>query len=192
MTTSPAPLFLLRASAACVTTWLLAAPTALAAAGKGDDTPLNLDDAASGSPAEKAAQTGGGGGIARMVVGLALVLGVIYGLSWVLKQVKSSKEGEATGHGMQQVSSLPLGPGRSVHLLRVGDELLLVGSAEKGVTPLRRYGLEEAAASGLIAGGEDGDVIEGHAVATAVKKPAVAQLMTGNLVEAIRQRTVRR
>lgn len=191
MTTSPSSPFFLRAAAACVTTWLLAAPTALAASGTGDDTPLNLDDAPSGSPAEKAAETGGGGGIARMVVGLALVLGVIYGLSWVLKQIKSSKEGEATGHGMTQVSSLPLGPGRSVHLLRVGDELLLVGSAEKGVTPLRRYGLEEAAASGLIAGGEDdGDVIEGHAVATA-KKP-VAQLMTGNLVEAIRQRTVRR
>ncbi|HWT95100.1 MAG TPA: flagellar biosynthetic protein FliO [Solirubrobacteraceae bacterium] len=189
MTTSPS-LFFVRAGSACLTLLLVAAPTAFAAAASGDDTPLNLDDAPSGSPAEKAAETGGGGGIARMVVGLALVLGVIYGLSWVLKQVKSSKEGEATGHGMSQVSSLPLGPGRSVHLLRVGDELLLVGSAEKGVTPLRRYGLEEAAASGLIAGGEDGDVIEGHAVAT-VKKP-VAQLMTGNLVEAIRQRTVRR
>lgn len=187
MTTSPS-IFILRASAACLTTWLLAAPAAMAAAA-GDDTPLNLDDTKAGSPAEKAAETGGGGGIARMVVGLALVLGVIYGLSWVLKQIKSSKEGEATGHGMTQVSSLPLGPGRSVHLLRVGDELLLVGSAEKGVTPLRRYGLEEAVATGLLHADDDGDVIEGHT--TSAKKP-VAALAAGNLVEAIRQRTVRR
>lgn len=192
MKTSPTSL--IGAASACVTTWLLAAPAALAAA-SGEDTPLNLDDAPKGSPAEKAAETGGGGGIARMIVGLALVLGVIYGLAWVLKQIKSSKDAEATGTGMTQVSSLPLGPGRSVHLLRVGDELLLVGSAEKGVTPLRRYGLEEAVATGLITGGtdEDDDVIEGHTTSQRMGgRGSIPQLMTGNLVEAIRQRTVRR
>ena len=178
MQTSPS--VILRASAACLTSWLLAAPVAFAASG-GENTPLNLDDAQSGSPAEKAAETGGGGGIARMVVGLALVLGVIYGLSWVLKQIKSSKEGEATGHGMTQVSSLQLGPGRSVHLLRVGDELLLVGAAEKGVTPIRTYREQDARDAGLLG---DDDATFGP-VGTDPKS-------AGSLVEAVRRRTVRK
>ena len=186
------PIFSLGAAATGIATWLLTAPVAIAASGTGEDTKLNLDDTTSttGGTAEKAA-SGGSGGIARMIVGLALVLGVIYGLSWVVKQIKTSKEGEATGAGMTQVSSLPLGPGRSVHLLRVGDELLLVGSAEKGVTPLRRYGLEEAVATGLLhVGDDDGEIIEGHTSSS--KKPAVAAIAAGNLVEVIRQRTVRR
>ena len=183
------PTFKIGAASACVATWLLAAPAALAAAG--EDTKLNLDDttASGGSKAAENA-AGGGGGIARMVVGLAFVIAVIYGLSWVLKQIKSSKEESASGTGMAQVSSLPLGPGRSVHLLRVGDELLLVGSAEKGVTPLRRYGLEEAVATGLRHAGDDGDVIEGHT--TSQGRSGVAALAAGNLVEAFRKRTVRR
>ena len=39
-----------------------------------------------------------------------------------------------------------LAPNRALHLVRVGDELVLVGSAEHTVTPVRVYSAEESAA----------------------------------------------
>jgi flagellar protein FliO/FliZ len=139
------------AGAACA---ILTAPAALAATtttATGENTPLRLD------PAPAAEHSGGGGGIVRTIVGLAVVIGVILGLHWVLKQVKSSRESRSTGSGLQPVSTLALGPGRSVHLIRAGNELVLVGSGEHGVTPLRVYSEEEARALGLLVEPGDGD-----------------------------------
>ena len=59
---------------------LLLAPAAFAAGG--ESTPLNLGGAA--KTAQPSASPGGGG-MVRMIVGLAVGLGVIYGLHWVLK-----------------------------------------------------------------------------------------------------------
>jgi flagellar protein FliO/FliZ len=176
------PRHLLYAVAACLTTLVLASPALAASGVRQDRTPLDLSQA---DPAKQAATTGdGGGGIARMIVGLAVVIGVIYGLSWVLKQVRAAKEGQATGAGMAAVSSLPLGPNRSVHLVRVGTELVLLGVGEKGVTPIRTYGEDEARASGLI-----GDDDEPNAFGAANGRPAG---VAGNIVEQLRRRTVRK
>jgi flagellar protein FliO/FliZ len=139
----------LHAIAAGVACALLTAPAALAATSTtatGENTPLRLDPA----PAAQHA-SGGGGGIVRTIVGLAVVIGVIFGLHWVLKQVKSSRESRSTGGGLQPLSTLALGPGRSLHLVRAGNEVVLVGSAEQGVTPLRVYSEEEARTLGLLA-----------------------------------------
>jgi flagellar protein FliO/FliZ len=184
MTTSPVPFRY--AVSAFLTVLLLALPAAAAAATAEDDkTPLNLDT--SSKPAEAAASSGGGGGIVRMIVGLAVVIGVIYGLSWVMKQVKASKEGQASGSGLAPISSLPLGPNRSVHLVKVGNDLVLLGAAEHGVTPIRSYGEAEARAAGLIGDDEDTDAIAG----LQPPKPVAAKA-AGNVLEALRQRTVRR
>jgi len=146
----------LHAVVAAVTCALLTAPVAFAATTtttpKGEDTPLSLE------PAPAAEQTSSGGGIVRTIVGLAIVLGVIYGLHWVLKQVKSSRENASTGRGLQPLSTLALGPGRSLHLVRAGGEIVLVGSAEHGVTPLRTWSEDEARELGLLGDAEgDGD-----------------------------------
>ena len=178
---------ILRAASACLIALLLSAPVALAAAGDPpeDKTPLNLDTS---EPVSRAATDGtGGGGIARVIVGLAVVLGVIYGLSWVLKQVKNAKEGSSAGTGLASIASLPLGPNRSVHLVRVGHELVLLGAGEKGVTPIRRYDEEEARAAGLL--GDDDDT-DGPADGPKAKGTAVA--VAGNFVDLLRQRTVRK
>jgi flagellar protein FliO/FliZ len=168
------------AAAAYLTSLVLASPVAAATAAD-DRTPLpNLSDS---EPARQAATGGGGGGIARMIVGLAVVIGVIYGLSWVLRQVKASKEGQAQGAGLAAISSLPLGPNRSVHLVRAGTDFVLLGAAEKGVTPIRTYTEHEARAVGLI-GDED-------APALPAGKPAGAGAAF-NIVELLRKRTVRR
>src|ERR671939_234591 len=110
---------------------LLAAPPALAATATGENTPLNLPSAA---PQQTASS---GGGLVRTFVGLAIVLAVIYGLYWVLKQVKASREERASGSGLSSVATLPLGPNRSVHLVRSGRDYVLVGASENGVTPIR-------------------------------------------------------
>ena len=136
------------AGAACA---VLTAPAALAATSTtptGENTPLRLNPAPTAEHA-----SGGGGGIVRTIVGLAVVIGVIFGLHWVLKQIKSSRESHSTGGGLQPLSTLALGPGRSLHLVRAGNEVVLVGSAEHGVTPLRVYGEDEARALGLLAEG---------------------------------------
>jgi flagellar protein FliO/FliZ len=78
------------------------------------------------------------------------VIGVIYGLSWVLKQVKKSREDTASGDSLQPLATLPLGTNRSLHLVRAGEEVVLLGVGETGVTPIRTYGENEARALGLI------------------------------------------
>ena len=67
---------------------LLTAPVAFAA--DGEDTKLNLGRRRRTGRHERSANSGGS--IVRTIVGLAVVLGVIYGLHWVLKQVKASKD----------------------------------------------------------------------------------------------------
>ena len=124
---------------------LLLAPTALAA--DGERTPLNLS-----SPESSSAQAAGSssGSLVRTIVGLAIVLGVIYGLYWVLKQVKASREEQASGTGLQALATLPLGGNRSLQLVRAGQEVVLVGVADQSVTPIRTYGENEAQALGLL------------------------------------------
>src|SRR6185312_13637133 len=119
----------------------------------GESTPLNLRSGSTGSPA---AQTAGGGGLVRTIVGLAIVIGVIYGLYWVLKQVKASREATAEGSGLKTLATLPLGQNRAMHLVRAGDEVVLVGVGEHGVTPIRTYGEHEARALGLLAADDSG------------------------------------
>ncbi len=175
----------LAAAAACA---LLTAPAALAASttttpAGGENTPLDL-----GRPSE-AVQTGtGGGGIVRTIVGLAVVLGVIYGLHWVLKQVKGSRDTASSGAGLDTISSLQLGPGRSLHLVRAGSEIVLVGTGEHGVTPIRVYSEEEAQRLGLLDGarlpGADGPLDPMHA---APGSPATVR----DLVKTVQSWTVR-
>src|SRR5215213_8392798 len=117
---------------------LLASPPALAA-DRGEATPLNLPQVD-----RQAASSGSGGGLVRTFVGLAIVLAVIYGLYWVLKQVKASRETATAGHGLQSLASVPLAPNRSLHLVRAGHEIVLLGVSEHAVVPIRIYGEAEA------------------------------------------------
>ncbi len=86
----------------------------------------------------------------RTIVGLAIVLAVIFGLRWVMKQVKASREEKGNGGGLASMANLPLGSNRSLHVVRAGREVLVVGSGEHGVTPVRSYDEQEAQALGII------------------------------------------
>jgi flagellar protein FliO/FliZ len=127
----------------------------------GESTPLNLGP----SPTTAAhASSSGGPSIVRTIVGLLVVIAVIWGLTWILKQVKSGREVRAGGVGLESVATLPLGTNRSLHLVRAGEDYLLLGSAEHGLVPIHRYSEQEARAAGLLEderlaleGGEPGD-----------------------------------
>src|SRR3954452_1107834 len=119
--------------------------------GPNEKTPVNLGDA----PQQHAATGGSGGSFFRMLFGLIVVVGVIYAVYWILKQVKKGKEESASGRGLSTIATLPLGPGRSLHMVRAGAEVVIVGVGDHGVTPIRTYTEEEALEVGLI--GEDID-----------------------------------
>jgi flagellar protein FliO/FliZ len=115
----------------------------------GENTPLNL------SPSSAATHTTstGGASIVRTIVGLAIVIAVIWGLAWILRQVKAGREGGRDSDqaaGLASVATLTLGSGRSVHLVRAGSEYVLLGSAEHGLVPISRYTEQQARDAGLL------------------------------------------
>jgi flagellar protein FliO/FliZ len=111
----------------------------------GEATSLNLAPASTGSHASS-----GGASIVRTIVGLLIVIAVIWGLTWVLKQVKSGRETRSAGSGLASMATLALGSGRTLHLVRAGHDYLLVGSAEHGVAPIHRYTEQQARDAGLL------------------------------------------
>lgn len=162
--------------------WVLLAPaSALAAASTttpesplGERTPLELP-----ADAPQQLSTGGGSGsLARTFIGLAVVIAVIYAVAFVLKKMKASGEATASGDGLSSVATVPLGPGRSVHLIRAGRELVLVGSAEKGVVPIRTYTEAEATELGLL--DEEQEL-----------RSAPSATLLANVVEQLKKRTAR-
>jgi len=155
--------------------------------GPGEDKPLNLPS--SDATRELGTTGASGGSLTRTFVGLAIVVGAIYGLYWVLKQVKKSREESAKGSGLQTEAIVPLGPNRSLHLVRAGRELVLVGVAEQGVVPIRTYTEEEAIAVGLIGDEPEEDLGTPRGPQT---PPIVAfQGKIRESLEGLRARTVR-
>jgi flagellar biosynthetic protein FliO len=128
-----------------VSAGLLVAP-ANALAFKRDNTLL---PAAVRSPSHASATThiasGAGNAALHMLLGLAVVSALIFGLYKILKRTAGKNDKTIRDDGwMQVVSSTPLGPSRSLHLVRVGNEVVLLASSEQSVTPVRVYGTEEA------------------------------------------------
>jgi flagellar protein FliO/FliZ len=146
--------------------------------GTSEQTPLVLP-----SPAQHAQTVSTGGSLLRTIFGLLVVIAVVYGLSWLLRQMKSAKEQRSAGTGLATLATLPLGPGRTLHLVRSGAEVLLVGATEKSVVPIRVYSAEEAEQGGLVSDDDGpGDDSGGGA------SPDTA---LGRILTELRRRTVR-
>jgi flagellar protein FliO/FliZ len=169
---------------------LLADPVAALATvkGPGEDQPLNLPSPDRATDVGSAAGTGGS--LTRTFLGLAVVVAVIYGLYWILKQVKKSREESATGQGLAVAATVPLGPNRSIHLVRAGRELVLVGTAEQGVVPIRTYTEEEALELGIMPPEPE----PGASRTDAAETPSPLVAVHGRLrelLDGLRERTVR-
>jgi len=165
---------------ACVLQGVFAGPASAfspSTATGSENTPLSLKGTTSSSSATGA---GGGGSIVRTIVGLAIVIAVIWGLAWILRQVKAGREGGRGSHpsaGLANVAALTLGTGRSVHLVRAGNDYVLLGSTEHGVAPIHRYSEQEAREAGLLAG-EEGALGEQPAPRSRLLATA-SQIVTG-------------
>jgi flagellar protein FliO/FliZ len=140
----------------------------------GKNTPLHLSTTTATHTANSASTSGS---LVRTIVGLAIVIAVIYGLSWIVRYAKSARN-PATGSGLEQIASLPLGTGRSVSLVRVGSELHLLGIAEHGVSRIRTFTEAEALAAGLL--------LAPAAESQATRNPTIAKVL-----EALRRLTTR-
>ena len=188
----------LLAGGVAATTFIWQVESALAAGADHEKQPVNL-------PLDQVQQQAGAGnsnsasgGLMRTLVGLLVVVGVIYGLYWILKQVKKAKEEQSSGRGLHSLASLPLGPNHSLHMIRAGREIVLVGVAEHGVAPIRSYTEEEAYEAGLLDHDDEDDDDAGDGdgngtIAAVVKKNGFASpgdAVKGAL-EKLRQRTVR-
>jgi flagellar protein FliO/FliZ len=98
-----------------------------------------------------------GGGLVRGVIGFVVVIGAILVIAKLLKTNQKRKNGGYMPRGrgrdgglVEVISTTPLGPNRQLHLVRIGDEVILVGSGEGGITPLRKFDEDEAIALGVI------------------------------------------
>lgn len=172
----------LTALAACATAAgaaLAVWPTVALAAARdlGERTPVDLG---SGAPATQAAS--GGGGFGRTLLGLAVVVALIYGLYWALRRFKLGASARAHGTALSQLAALPLGPGKSLHLVRVGREVVLVAASERQVQAICRFRERDAAVQGLLVDEEPGSAPTGA---------AHRGRTIGELIDRLRQMTVR-
>ncbi|HEV7162185.1 MAG TPA: flagellar biosynthetic protein FliO [Solirubrobacteraceae bacterium] len=121
------------------------APAATGAKASGENTPLNLSPSSTGTHTTST----GGASIVRTIVGLAIVIAVIWGLAWIMRQVKAGRDPQVSTAGLASVAQLTLGSGRSVHLVRAGNDYVLLGAAEQGLVPIHRYTEAQAREAGL-------------------------------------------
>jgi flagellar protein FliO/FliZ len=144
-----------------------------------DKTPLDPGVASAGTAKGKAPSVGSAGAdVIRTIVGLAVVLGVIYGVYWLLKSHARAKSGRADER-IGVIATTPLAPNRSLHLVRAGDELILVGATDHSITPLRVYTSEEAI------------LVEGGAADAPLQLPAATPSGRESFLEVLRKRTAR-
>jgi flagellar protein FliO/FliZ len=138
----------------------------------GENTPLDLTSTTAGT---HTTSSSGGASIVRTIVGLAIVIAVIWGLSWILRQVKAGREPRVSSSGLTTVAALTLGSGRSVHLVRAGNDYVLLGATEHGVAPIHRYTEEQAREAGLF----DDEPAPVQAAERSRLAAAASQLVTG-------------
>jgi len=146
-------------------------------AASAENTPLHLSGGTTGT---QHIASSGGTSIVRTIVGLFIVVAVIYGVAWVLKQAKRNGSGRARGKSLNSIASMPLGSGRSLQLVRAGSDVLLLGVAEHGVTPIQRYTEAEAIEAGFELTPDDPQSDESQA-----ERPS------GRVVDLLRRMTVR-
>jgi flagellar protein FliO/FliZ len=144
-----------------------------------DKTPLGSGVASAGTGSGAAPAVGSAGAdVVRTIVGLAVVLAVIYGVYWLLKTSARSKSGRPDDR-IGVIATTPLAPNRSLHLVRAGDELILVGATDQSITPLRVYTADEAL------------LVEGIGTSMPLGLPPATPLRPENFLEALRKRTAR-
>lgn len=76
------------------------------------------------------------GAISQLLLGLALVVGLILLLAWLMRRVNGAS---VQGNGMKVLAALPLGQRERAVLVQVGQEQMLLGVAPGRVSLLARF-----------------------------------------------------
>jgi len=77
-----------------------------------------------------------GGGLVNAALALALVIGLIYALAWLLRRLPGQRL--RGNDGLRIISSIPLGSKERAVLLDINGEQLLLGVAPGAVSLLHR------------------------------------------------------
>jgi flagellar protein FliO/FliZ len=101
-----------------------------------------------GSSAPGNLSGGAGDTLMRLGLGLVVVVGLIALVWYVLKRVQRSRypgmeRSGKPGGLIDVVSTTSIGPNRTLHVVRVGEEILLVGSTDHTITALTRLGSDD-------------------------------------------------
>lgn len=80
------------------------------------------------------APTIGASGLLEMMLSLALVVGLIIALSWLIGRMRGIARGGAGP--LSVVGEIAIGPKERIVLVRIGDAQALVGVSSAGMTPL--------------------------------------------------------
>jgi flagellar biosynthetic protein FliO len=150
-----------------------------------------------GSAAPTALSGGAGGTLLRLGLGLVVVVGLISLVWYVMKRIQRSRYPALDERGpslIDVVTTTSLGPNRSLHLVRVGDEIVLVGSTDHSVNIVARIGGDDAALIEDVAPlspafGRSSTAVRGAAMDD--RERAVATATEGSLVERLRAMTTR-
>lgn len=76
-----------------------------------------------------------GAALSKMLLALALVLGLVIGLYWLARRFLPSQVAGPTGN-MRVVGRLPLGPRKGLVLVEVAGRVLVLGVSEQGLNLL--------------------------------------------------------
>jgi len=110
-----------------------------------DEKTLSISDGAPGSATPAQAPSGDVTvwDFVKMFVILALVIGMILGFVWFMR--KLSGQGQTTDTPIKVLHTQTLGGNRSLQVVEVGDEVLLMGVADAGITLVKDMTGTEAA-----------------------------------------------
>jgi flagellar biosynthetic protein FliO len=81
--------------------------------------------------------------LARMLVSLALVVGLIYLTAW-LARMRGTLAQSPAGYRLRVIETVALGPNRGLHLVAVGRTVLLLGAGNDGLRTLATFSAAEA------------------------------------------------
>ncbi len=166
----------LRALTAGLLGLLLLVPGALAV------EPGDVGTLTTGGPETTTVPGTGAADLGRVLIGLLLVVLVIGALYAGMKRAQRGKQpGGRTSGTVKVVETTQLGPGRNLHLVHIGDRVLLVGATDHGISLLQGYDRDEATMEGLLEERE----------ADLTLLPAVREVQPKTFVASLRERTIR-
>lgn len=103
-----------------------------------------------GSSGPVSVDAGLGGTALRLLLGLLVVVGLIMGVWYVMKRVQRSRypalDDSGGGQLISVLATTPLGPNRALHIVRVGEEVVLVGATDHAVQTVAHLDADTAAA----------------------------------------------